>query len=189
MTTAVTETLFTAEEFAKLPERPSGGKMELVRGSLVIETPVDGTHGRQQVRISGALDAFTAGRRDGCVVVETGFVLQEDPDDVRSPDVAIVPTALLADGRLPEGFIRSAPLLAVEVVSPNDSERELLSKVGDYLEAGVSRVWVVRSKNETVTVYRGDRTVRQLGKAESLTSDDAGFTTAGFGLPLADIFA
>ena len=189
MTTAVTETLFTAEGFTALPEPPNSGKMELVRGRVVVEAPAGGTHGERQVVIAGALRTYALSSGGGKVTVETGFVLQEHPDDVRSPDVAVVPEALLLDGKLPDGFIRGAPLLAVEIVSPNDSERELLAKVGDYLDAGTSRVWVVRARNRTVSVFRGDGALRQLGLSESLTSDDAGFDTEGFSLPLSDIFA
>jgi Uma2 family endonuclease len=189
MTTAVTETLFTAEEFARLPEPPNAGKMELVRGRVMVEMPVGGTHGERQVTVASALRTFAGRTRECRVTVETGYVLQENPDDVRAPDVSITPMALLPDGKLPDGFIRGAPSLAVEIVSPNDSERDVLEKVGDYLDAGVARVWVVRGKNQTVVVYRGDGAVRQLGLAESLSSDDAGFSTDGFSLPLSDIFS
>ncbi len=189
MSTAVTETLFTAGEFANLPEPPDAGKMELVRGRLVVHMPVGGKHGQRQVRIAAALQRFLETAPEGQVTVETGYVLQEDPDDVRAPDVSVAPAALLPGGELPDGFIHGAPLLAVEVVSPNDAERDVLAKVGDYLDAGVQRIWLVRARNQTVVVYHGDGLVRQLSMGDTLTSADAGFATDGFQLPLSDIFA
>ena len=190
MSTAVTETLFTAGEFANLPEPPDAGKMELVRGRLVVHMPVGGKHGQRQVRIAAALQRFleTARRRPG-----------NRRDRVRPPggprttfgrltSPSLQPL-LLPGGELPEGFIHGAPLLAVEVVSPNDAERDVLAKVGDYLDAGVQRVWLVRARNQTVVVYHGDGLVRQLSIGDTLTSADAGFATDGFQLPLSDIFA
>jgi Uma2 family endonuclease len=46
------------------------------------------------------------------------------------------------------------PDLAVEVVSPSNRPGELLRKIGEYLAAGVSLVWVVYPKRRCVAVYR-----------------------------------
>lgn len=190
MATAVTETVLTAEEFYQLPDPEQGGKMELVRGRVVISMPVSGKHGERQLIIAESLRRFVDSAREGKATVETGYVLRREPDVVRAPDVSVAPVALLEDGELPEdGFIGGAPLLAVEVVSRNDSEREVLEKVGEYLDAGVARVWVVRARNQTVVVYKGDGEVHSVPQSGVLTSEDAGFATPGFELPVAAIFA
>jgi Uma2 family endonuclease len=46
------------------------------------------------------------------------------------------------------------PDVAVEVVSPSNRPGELLRKVGEYLDAGVSLVWVVYPRRRQVAVYR-----------------------------------
>ncbi len=53
-----------------------------------------------------------------------------------------------------QGFIEGPPDLAVEVVSPNDTAREVAAKVNDYLKAGTPLVWVIRPAERTVTVHR-----------------------------------
>lgn len=189
MATAVTETLLTAEEFAVLAEPRNGGKMELVGGKVVTFMPVSGKHGEIQVDLASALKAFLASTDEGKATVETGDILRRDPDLVRGPDVSIAPAHLLADGKLPEtGFIEGAPLLAVEVVSPNDTERDVLEKVGEYLDAGVKRVWLVRTRYRDVVIYRADGGVRSLGADERLSSDDAGIEAPGLEIAIGALF-
>ena len=45
MATAAPARLLTAEEFYELEESAHGGKMELIRGEVVIHMPVGGPHG------------------------------------------------------------------------------------------------------------------------------------------------
>ena len=47
----------------------------------------------------------------------------------------------LLDNKIPEGYIRIAPDLAVEVLSPSDIQYDVDRKVAEYLEAGVQLVW------------------------------------------------
>ena len=190
MTTApASEPLLTAEEFYHLPDPPHGGKMELLSGKVAVHMPVSGKHGERQVTIALKLRAFLDANSEGKVTVETGFVLRRDPDIVRAPDVAVAKASDLPHGELPEeGFVQAPPLLAVEVVSPSDKERDILEKVADYLDFGVERVWAVRAKTQSVVVYYPNGEVKLLPLNATLTSDDAGFTTPGFELPVAEIF-
>lgn len=181
--------LLTAEEFATLPEPRDGGKMELVGGKVVTFIPVSGKHGELQGLIWQALRTSLQETQEGKATVETGYILRRDADLVRGPDVSIAPANLLAAGNLPEsGFIDGAPLLAAEVVSPNDTERDVLEKVGEYLDAGVKRVWLVRTRHRDVVVYRADGGVRVFSASERLTSDDAGLEASGLDIAIGTLF-
>ena len=68
---------------------------------------------------------------------ETGFILRRDPDTVRAPDAAFVDRERLPAGELPPGYLEMVPDLAVEVVSPGDSAREVLEKVADGSAPGL----------------------------------------------------
>ena len=68
---------------------------------------------------------------------ETGFILRRDPDTVRAPDAAFVDRERLPAGELPPGYLEMVPDLAVEVVSPSDSAREVLEKVADGSAPGL----------------------------------------------------
>jgi Uma2 family endonuclease len=116
---------------------------------------------------------------------ETGFLIAQDPDTVRAPDVAFVRAERIS-GNLPQGFFVGAPDLAVEVLSPSDRASEVLVKTQNWLEAGCRMVWVVDPLTQSVTVYRSRRDIVVLAAAELLSGDDV---LPGFTLPVAEVFA
>jgi Uma2 family endonuclease len=71
-------------------------------------------------------------------------------DTVRRPDVSFVRSGreLPLDG-LPEG----APDLAVEVVSPTNTAREMHQRMSDYFAAGWQRVWLVYPEHREVYIH------------------------------------
>ena len=50
-----------------------------------------------------------------------------------------------------------APLLAVEVLSPNDTQQQTSEKVRKYLDAGTKLVWVIDPEYPTVTVHEAGK--------------------------------
>ena len=181
--------LLTAEEFLHLPEPIEGGKLELDRGRVVCMSPVGLEHGEIVGNVGGGLVGFTRVRRLGAVSIGSGFQLAEDPDIVRAPDVSFVTAERRPQGAGRRRFVDGAPDLAVEVMSPDDGEKDLLAKAGEYLDAGAARVWIVRPATRSVTVFRAGGEVASRHEAEVLTSDDAGFSAEGFSLGVASIFA
>jgi Uma2 family endonuclease len=181
-----TKTRLTAEQLWRLGT--GDVRRELVDGAIVEMTPAGGVHGHLTGRIFRKLDEFVELHGGGAVVAgDVGFVLAlpNDPERIRAPDVAFVSTERLPDGRLPESFLRGAPDLAVEVLSPSDDPMEIQQKVSDYLTAGGRLVWVVAPRARTVTVYRRDGSARLLSESEALDGDDV---LAGFVLSLRDLF-
>lgn len=183
------EQLLTADEFARLPEPEGGSRMELVEGKVVMTPPPGAQPGKRTNRISSRLTAFVEAHALGEVLPEIGFRLQRDADVVRAPDSSFVAAARVPDSGLPDGYIDGAPDLAVEVVSPHDSAREILEKVGGYLDAGAARVWVVRPATRTVTVYNSGGEATTLRSGATLTSAHAGFAIEGFALTIDELFA
>jgi Uma2 family endonuclease len=187
MTTAAVE-LVSGEEFAALPDPPEG-RLELVRGKVVCVAPVGPEHGKKALKIGSRLDTFAETHRLGEARVETGYWLTRHPDTQRGPDVSFVSAERLATETLWHGAVDQAPNLAVEVVSPSQTDREVADKVQQYLDAGVARVWVVRMELKTITVHRPGGDAHTYGVGDTLSSDDAGFSVDGFALPLAELFA
>lgn len=163
--------------------------MELRRGKVVCMSPANKVHGRIAVRIASRLDRFAEERLPGSEVrVETGYWLAADPDHVLAPDVSFVSREQAEQETVRDGFVAQPPLLAVEVVSPNDRDTDVAQKVADYLAAGVRRVWVVRPELANVTVHRPGGDAHTYAGDDSLGSDDAAFSVEGFALPLAELF-
>lgn len=176
-------TPMTLEEYAGLAEPGDEYTSELVRGVVVREPRPGRSHGRVQTRIAGELDRWA--RDVGAeVTTESGYVLSDDPPTLRGPDVAVIldpGSVRTATG----GWIRGAPNLAVEVLSPADASTAVQRKTLDYLEAGARLVWIVDPIARAVTIYRPDGTARVLREDETLDGEDI---LEGFSLPLARLF-
>ena len=96
----------------------------------------------------------------------------DDPDKVRKPDACFVRRGRLVPDEPPEGFITIAPDIVVEVVSPTDYYYDVERKVEEYLEAGVSVVWVINPDTRSVKVYAQGAGVMKLDDKEELTGGD-----------------
>jgi Uma2 family endonuclease len=170
MTAIAAEPTYTPEDLLSLPD--DGKNYELVGGRLV-EKHVGGFSDWVSGRILRLLGDFGEDRGVGWVISETGY--QCFPDDsrkVRKPDVSFIRRGRLPDERIPDGHVRIAPDLAVEVVSPNDTAYEVDTKVEEYLAAGVPLVWVVNPQVRTVHVYRTDNSVERLREGQVLTAPE-----------------
>jgi len=178
----------TAEEFARLPDDPDGRQMELYDGEVIYMPPPGKPHGRSARAVFKALDRFAESRALGEAGFESGFVIRESPDRVAAPDVWFISNRD-AQPDLGVTYPTATPTLAVEVVSASTPDRDSGSKALEYIAAGSQRVWLVRLRNRTVTVYRPGGDSHTYGPDDTLTSEDAGFEVAGFELPVGQIFA
>ena len=127
----------------------------------------------------------TLGSLGGVVGADTGFIVQRDPDTVRSPDIAFVSAKLLAQHGRPKQFFPVPPDLAIEIVSPHDIYVEVEEKVQEWLDAGTLVVWVVNPRRRSVTVHVPGNNPIVLKFDDTLTSDPV---LPGFALPVRRIF-
>ncbi len=174
----------TIEQFERMTDEDEY-RHELVRGWLVREPQPKELHGSVQARLAHHLLDFVERRELGLVVTESGYVLSEQRQTVRGPDVAFVAAARLEGGPLKEHFRRGAPDLAVEILSPSNRRAEVAEKVAEYLAAGARAVWVVDPRKHTVTVHGAGVAARVYGAGEEL---DGGEVLPGFRLPLSKLF-
>lgn len=176
-------TPLTLSEYAALDEPDESLVTELVCGVVVREPRPGRSHGRLQARIAGLLDAWA--RQVGAeVTTESGYILSDDPATVRGPDIAVV----LAPGSpedVPGGWVRGAPDVAVEVLSPSDTSTLMHRKTLDYLRAGARLVWIVDGASRTVTIYRPDGSARVLDGDGTLDGEGV---LEGFSVALSDLF-
>ncbi|HEV2500968.1 MAG TPA: Uma2 family endonuclease [Terriglobia bacterium] len=174
-----TKTLMTLEDFLSLPE-PEDCKYELVEGELVQMSPTMPLHNLVRDRLLILLGAFLKGKGLGTVVSEQAFVLSQRT--VRIPDIAFVRKGRLEDlHRLPEG----APDLAIEVISPSNTLREMDQKVSDYFAAGCKRVWVIYPEEHEVYVYGSAGVVTRRTGDEALEEPEL---LLGFSVKTSDLF-
>jgi Uma2 family endonuclease len=168
---------------ADLLRMPSDGwKYELVDGEIRV-SPAGARHGQVCIRLSMRLGGFVEQGRLGYVFdSSTGFRLPGG--NVRLPDVSFVARGRFKAEKVPDGFGDVVPDLAIEVLSPDDRARDVLDKVGEYLQAGVRLVWVVDPKRERAVAYRSLTDTANIGPDDLL---DAGEVLPGFRVKLREI--
>ncbi|GJG85793.1 hypothetical protein tb265_09740 [Gemmatimonadetes bacterium T265] len=189
--TLTTRAPVTEEEFAA--RYGPKDRVELVDGEVVPKygvegplSPTSGGHGAVVSNLSFALESHVRPRRLGRVFTDPStFVISEVPKRIRCPDVAFVRSDRLTAGLRMKGFIRLAPDLAAEVISPSEPTKNIERKIAQYLEAGVRLVWRVDPRPRDVTVYTPDGAVVRLTDSGTL---DGGAVLPGFALPVAELF-
>ena len=174
----------TASELFAMPH--DGFRYELVKGELRKMSPSGSEHaviiGKLTVRLGRHVEANDLGIYFGA---EAGFKIASDPDTVRAPDLAFVSSRRIPEGGIPKNFWTGAPDLAVEVVSPGDTSREVKEKVKDWLDAGTRAVWIVNPRRRTVAVYRSMKDVTVLSEGDEL---EGGEVVHGFRCKVSEIF-
>jgi Uma2 family endonuclease len=173
----------TAEELFQYPDSKY---YELVRGVPRVSEPPGGLHGRIAAAIAARLTDHVERLGLGTVLIEAGYLLAREPDTVRGPVISFVSTARLSPDQIPVQFIRGAPDLAVEILSPADRWFEIEEKVTDYLAAGARQVWLVDPRERRLIVRYVDRPSRVLTDRDILDGEDV---VPGFALDLADILS
>ncbi len=69
----------------------------------------------------------------------------------REPDLVVLASA--DDPRRENRYWHGADLV-VEIVSPDDPKRDLVTKREEYAQAGISEYWIVDPRTESITVLR-----------------------------------
>lgn len=181
---SATETkTFSPEDLLAMPD---GIDYELVDGQLVARN-VGSISSWVGGRLYGLLFAYCQARALGWVwPADKGFQCFPDaPDKVRKPDVSFIKSDRLHNDQLPEGFVKIAPDLAVEVVSPNDRVYEVDAKVLEYLGAGVPLVWVINPKVRIACVHRADGSTQLLRETDELSGEQV---VPGFRCSVRELF-
>lgn len=108
------------------------------------------------------------------------------PGQVRLPDVSFVSWASLPNRELPSESVAGViPDLAVELLSPGNTKREMTRKRRDYFAAGVKVVWQIDPDSKTAEVDTGPEQSTQIGCDGELTGCDV---LPGFRLSIKQLF-
>jgi Uma2 family endonuclease len=120
-----------------------------------------------------SIGPFAEEREIGTCVVEMVFILDMERDLRRRPDLAIVGAAKWPIGQPPppKGDWELIPDLAVEVLSPGNGFEEMLGKLREYFDYGVTEVWIASPTERIVLIYRSLDDVTSYHAGQALTSD------------------
>jgi Uma2 family endonuclease len=159
---------------------------ELVDGVLV-EKPMGMRESVLAMKLGALLLGFVEPRKLGVVAGADGM-LQLKVALVRIPDVAFISWSRFPGGRLPtEAAPLVAPDLAVEILSPSNTKREMSRKLREYFEAGAGLVWYIDPNLRTVAVHTDAGDPKVVLSAGDIL--DGGAVLPSFKLSLADLFS
>lgn len=159
----------TVEEFYELVDEDTSA--ELIDGVIVMATPASYQHEALCNFINCVLRLFTEQRRLG-TVLGSRTPVRINPRTAREPDVLFVRADRL--GIIHAHEIVGPPDLIVEIVSPNDARREIITKQAQYEALGVPELWMIDFPRRRATVYQlneaGQYTVAAQGEHGTLRS-------------------
>jgi len=149
MIVPVKASLMTAEEFLALPEEP-GVERWLIDGQLkkkryldIAMTYRNRRHSRLEAVISYLLRAWLELQpwpRGEVYAGDAGCILARDPDVLVGIDVVYVSAEMAALQSQDITMLEGVPNLAVEILSPFDTQQDIDEKLAKYLKAGVPLV-------------------------------------------------
>ena len=145
-------------------------------------TPAGAEQGAVSMDLATRLNNHVRRHKLGRVFdAQTGFRPYEN---MRAPDISFVSKERLPE-KLPKGFLRIPPDLAVEVFAPNETVADYEEKVAEYLSWGVRLIWLVDPNTRTVTVIRANGERQTLSEKDVLTGEDV---VPGFKIRVKRIF-
>lgn len=158
---------------------------ELIDGILV-EKDVSSLASLIAARIVKLLAIFVDDRGLGFVLGEQAL-LRLAIGRVRAPDASFIRADQVPSGEFPNEPISDlVPTLAVEVMSPGNTKREMDEKLDEYFASGSELVWYVYPVRKEIEVYTKRDECRILGAGDVL---GGGSVLPGFSVRVADVFA
>jgi Uma2 family endonuclease len=163
-----------------------GTKDELIQGEVVISPSGSPNHALLMKRLVRLLDGLVDGNEFEVNSDLSIIVNPADPASMPRPDVFVMDRVRFLAAARQERFPEGAPELAIEIVSPSNTRKDLRIKVGLYLRHGSLAVWVVYPKRRSVMVWHPEDAGREYGERELIPLPES---LSGHSLAVADIFS
>ena len=157
--------------------------VEFTDGYLEILPMPSRGHQRILAFLYSAFHAFVA--PSGGEVLFAPLRMRIRPGKFREPDLLLVRDA--RDARSGERFWTGADVV-VEIVSPDNPERDFISKRDDYAEAAIPEYWIVDPATETVTVLKLEGAEYVEHSAHDRGARASSSALPGFEVDVGDVF-
>jgi Uma2 family endonuclease len=169
-------------------------RYDIIDGEMVMTAAPIGRHQWISGNLHLALRAyFDASPRGLVLYAPCDILIQREPLRTRQPDLFIFLRGRQDVGNLEElleqPVIETAPDIAIEILSKNETRRMRTDKIEDYRRIGVKECWIVSPQAQTIEVLQlsaqGVSTLDIYGMGMALGSE----LLAGFELPVEAVFA
>ena len=138
-------TILTYEDYRNTPDDQ---RYELLDGALVVLPTPNIAHQRVLGDLSFALHDFVREKRVGEVFLRVAVVFADT--NVVEPDITFVSSSRM--DIVETDNIRGAPDLVVEIISPSNSERDVVRKRDIYARHGVGEYWIADPEARSIRV-------------------------------------
>ncbi len=185
----IEQQLYTANDVWEMVHQDGNqNHYDLIDGELFEMPPPVYVHGRLAALIARYIFDFIEEHSLGTATVASGYHPPDNRLTLLSPDVAFLSRAKMSRP-LPDKYIPLMPDLAVEILSPSDTLKQVRRKAAVYLHYGTQLVWIVLPTEKGVDVCRsvdGSRLdIEFVGQESSLSGEQV---LPGFALELARLF-
>ena len=146
-------------------------RVELIKGNVFKMAAPSSRHQLLSMSLSGLFYNFFENKP--CKVFAAPFDVRlpipkgDKIDTVVQPDLCVICDKNKIDKR---GAI-GAPDLVIEILSPNNSKRDLYDKLNLYEEAKIKEYWIARPYDKSITIYILDKEDKYMG-LKPFTEDD-----------------
>lgn len=174
----------TEEDVLRLEGAVDKRLCELIDGVLV-EKAMGFAESLLATFLISYLQAYVKSHKLGVVLSSDGM-LRILPSQIRIPDVCFISWDRLPGRRIPKVQVpRLAPDLAIEVLSPSNTTKEMERKRANYFEGGTLECWEVLIPTREVVQYFADGSIVRLDETATITTA----LLPSFALPVAELFA
>ena len=181
--------LWTYEDYLTSPLIK--GSYEFIDGEFIAMPGAGKRHQFIVVRLVGLFLTFEDQTKIGrTLTAPCDVVIQRKPLRTRQPDVLFITNERLeeAGGADNDDPLEVGPELIVEVISPSETRRTVMKKLGDYQSVGVKEAWLLSREAETIEVLQlseaGIQTVTVYVTGQTCPS----VAVPGLSVVLADVF-
>ncbi|NET69864.1 MAG: Uma2 family endonuclease [Sphaerospermopsis sp. SIO1G2] len=155
----------TIEEFLKLPETQPAS--EFIDGTIIQKPMPQGEHSQLQIELCQTINQVTQPQKIAKAFPELRCIFG---GLAIVPDIAVfrwerIPKS--PSGRITNRF-EIHPDWVIEILSPDQKYKQVLSKLLHCAEYGTELGWLVDSEDESILVVDSDRRVRELKNSDRL---------------------
>jgi len=176
------KTKYTYEDYLHMPEDK---RFELIGGVLILVPAPKPKHQKISIRLEFLLMKYNEENNVGDIYHAPTDVYF-DEENVVQPDILFVSSNRL--DIIEENYIKGAPDLVIEIVSPSSGYYDLVKKKKLYARFGVKEYWLVDPEEKTIEVNlleeNSYKVIQTLSEDERLVSE----TFPGFSIELKELF-
>jgi Uma2 family endonuclease len=141
--------LLSYEKWLELPENDET-REECVNGVIEKMPPPQSGHAFLVENLADLLRSAVDQNVFWVMTSNFGLVIHKDPVTQRTPDIAVFERATMV---VRDGYFHSAPVLAVEVLSPSGTAGRMRGVLADYASIGLPEVWAIDPDRRAITIH------------------------------------